>query len=311
MRHGPFGIILSAALIAGLSGCSFLSGGTTGIWNLLSPNSAASNSPKSKGPEVVVEEPSINRPEAIGKVSIRKLSHKQDAPPGGVAGIPLIGPILAVLFGAEALPQDEETAVAETTPAVAPNLKITAPAQPIQPVQQAALRTGPLPALDRRPPRLKVHFVHQGRLRAYASRITIRGTVEDDSGIALVTVNGYTALIQGRSFSKRIRVPVGTQRSVVQALDVHGNASFVQFDIIRRDGRDGRGPIRASDTSLKFGNPETPPLKVQSLRDIQEPGIYMVLMQGTPAMHIIRMPNIDACNKTVEFSENASCTIYR
>ena len=40
-----------------------------------------------------------------------------------------------------------------------------------------------------------------------------------------------------------IAVPVGAQRTVVQALDAHGNAALVQFDIIRR----GVGVVGISD----------------------------------------------------------------
>ncbi len=199
----------------------------------------------------------------------------------GIAAIPVIGPVYAALFGPEPLPEDDEIAV---------------------PLDQI---------VDATPPRLQVHFVEAGRLRAYGPDIMVRGSVRDASRVALVTVNGYAARHTGNGFSRRIRVPVGNHRSVVQALDEHGNAALVQFDIVRRDGRDGGAPRRVGAGSQQRRAFDANPRKISAISDIDVPGTYLILLAGTPAMHAIAMPSLAHCSLAAGYSHGGTCAERR
>lgn len=199
----------------------------------------------------------------------------------GVAAIPVIGPVYTALFGPERLPEDDEIAV---------------------PLAEA---------VDATPPRLVVHFVEAGRLRAYGPDIMVRGTVSDASRVALVTVNGYAARLGGNGFSRRIRVPVGNHRSVVQALDVHGNAALVQFDIVRRDGRDGGAPRQVGAGSLQRRGFGTSPRQIKAISDIDVPGAFLILLAGTPAMHAVAMPSLAHCRLAAGYSNGGTCAERR
>ena len=203
----------------------------------------------------------------------------------GVGGIPVVGAIFAALFRPEPLPEDDEIAV----PLAA--------------------------AIDGTPPRLQVHFVQGGRLRAYGPEILVRGTVSDASRVALVTVNGYAARINGNGFSRRIRVPVDTHRSVVQALDIHGNAALVQFDIVRRVGRDGGAPVRAGAGSQAgsqiWRGRGGIPRQIRSLDDINVPGAFLILLAGTAAMHAVPMPSFAHCRLAASYSQGGTCAERR
>ncbi len=272
MRLRAASIVIVAACALGLPGCAF----ENEEFQTNLADKAAPKRTEAPSPEIVVPAPDKS----------------------GLGGVPVVGPMLAALFGAEALPEDEETAV--------PLAKAGRGAGRIQ---SAALTEGR--AVDRQPPRLDVHFVRNGRLRAYTSRFTVRGTGTDESPVALVTVNGHRARLRGRGFSRRIAVPVGAQRTVVQALDAHGNAALVQFDIIRRGGRDGGAPAPIGPGSTELRAPRSPPRQIRGLGDIEEPGIYMVLWAGTPAMHAVRMPGMAHCLKAAEYSAGGTCTIRR
>ena len=203
----------------------------------------------------------------------------------GVGGIPVVGAIFAALFRPEPLPEDDEIAV----PLAA--------------------------AIDGTPPRLQVHFVQGGRLRAYGPEILVRGTVSDASRVALVTVNGYAARINGNGFSRRIRVPVDTHRSVAQALDIHGNAALVQFDIVRRVGRDGGAPVRAGAGSQAgsqiWRGRGGIPRQIRSLDDINVPGAFLILLAGTAAMHAVPMPSFAHCRLAASYSQGGTCAERR
>jgi hypothetical protein len=199
----------------------------------------------------------------------------------GVAAIPVFGPIYTALFGPEPLPEDDEIAV---------------------PLAEA---------VDATPPRLQVHFVEAGRLRAYGPEIMVRGTASDASRVALVTVNGYAARLNGNGFSRRILVPAGNHRSVVQALDVYGNAALVQFDIVRRDGRDGGAPRRIGAGSLQRLDFSVSPRQIRSLDDIDVPGTFLILLAGTPAMHAVAMPSLSYCRLAAGYSHGGTCAQRR
>jgi len=199
----------------------------------------------------------------------------------GVAAIPVIGPVYAALFGPEPLPEDDEIAVRQEQ------------------------------IVDATPPRLQVHFVEAGRLRAYGPEIMVRGSVSDASRLALVTINGYAARLNGNGFSRRIRVPAGNHRSVVQALDVHGNAALVQFDIVRRDGRDGGVPVRAGAGSLQRRDFGANPRQINAISDIDVPGTYLILLAGTPAMHAVAMPSLSYCRLAASYSHGGTCAERR
>jgi hypothetical protein len=205
-------------------------------------------------------------------------------------------PAFAVLRADVPLPEDDETAV---------------------PLSEARRHPAPAAAtkgglvLDREPPRVQVHFVRGGRLRAHGPEILVRGTVRDASPVALVTVNGYIARLTGRGFARRVPVPMGVHRSVVQALDIHGNAALVPFDIVRRGGRDGGAPVRAGAGSLERGPGAPPPRQIRSLTDIDVPGAYMVLLAGTVAMHALPMPSLAHCQLAAGYSDGGTCTERR
>ncbi len=42
---------------------------------------------------------------------------------------------------------------------------------------------------------------------------------------------------------------------------------------------------------------------------MRRPGVYMVLLPGTPGMHIVPMPSLKDCRQAVEFSLRAAYTV--
>ncbi|MBT3887320.1 MAG: hypothetical protein HOF70_21250 [Rhodospirillaceae bacterium] len=219
----------------------------------------------------------ITKPVAAAVPEPQKIAEKVS----GVAAIPVLGPVYTAIFGPEPLPEDDEIAV---------------------PLDQI---------VDATPPQLIVHFVEAGRLRAYGPDIMVRGTVSDASRVALVTVNGYAARLDGTGFSRRIRVPVGNHRSVVQALDMHGNAALVQFDIVRRDGRDGGAPRRVGAGSLQRRGFGANPRQINAISDIDVPGTFLILLAGTPAMHAVAMPSLAHCRLAAGYSNAGTCAQRR
>lgn len=269
---------LSLAACAGDPG----TGGSVSVWTWLRVLNDAPASDPTPVPEVVAPKATI-------------VEDPDSSFANGLQSLPLIGPMLAVLFGND-LPGDEELAI---------DARAVAPRTPSE----------ALAAADSTPPQLNILYVQNGRLRAYGASIVIRGTVDDETEVAEVTVNGQLASVKDRSFARRVRVPPGESRAVVRAEDRDGNVSFAQFTIQRSNaGQRQTVPrtIGANLTTPEYRLVETYAERpIPRLEDMPESGVYMILLAGTPSAHIIKMPSLDQCREAVEYTDNAACTFHR
>ena len=170
------------------------------------------------------------------------------------------------------------------------------------------------------PPKLNVLYVANGRIRAYAPAIWIRGTVEDDTDGLEVTINGQKAQVKDRSFQRRITVPAGESEVFVRAEDSDGNVTTSRFMLVRSVPGQSlpaarpptarpTGELAASEN--KFTVQSGPDNVPRSIEDVHDAGVYMVLMAGTPSAHFVKMPNLAQCREAVEYTENAACTVHR
>jgi hypothetical protein len=62
-------------------------------------------------------------------------------------------------------------------------------------------------------------------------------------------------------------------------------------------------------SDYKFAETAVPD-RAPRLEDQTDPGVYMVLLAGTPSAHIIRMNSMAQCREAVAYTENAACTFY-
>ena len=169
-------------------------------------------------------------------------------------------------------------------------------------------------ARDSAPPKLNVLYVTNGRIRATGPQIWIRGTVEDDTDGVEVTINGQRAVVKDKSFQRRIAAPPGESNVTVRAKDIDGNVVTNRFVLVRNaPGQSlpaARAPIDITSSDYKMVE-QTANDRIPRIEDIAEPGVYMVLMAGTPTAHFVKMPNLAQCREAVEYSENAACTVHR
>ncbi len=217
--------------------------------------------------------------------------------------MPVIGPLVAV-FSSPVV--DDEFAVdarevtRRSTPATPSNIKPVA-------LPKAGSGVGA-------PPKLNVLYVSNGRIRAYGPQIWIRGTVEDDADGVEVTINGLRASVKERSFQRRVSVPPGESDVVVRAEDADGNIVTSRFVLVRTSAGQSlpaaRPPVDVAAPEYRLV--EQPGLdRIPRIEDIPDPGVYMVLMAGTPSAHFVKMPNLAQCREAVEYTENAACTFHR
>jgi len=198
---------------------------------------------------------------------------------------------------ANLLPQDDEAAIDER--------------QLIKDKRRVIPRTG----VGGTPPRLNVLYVANGRIRAYGSHVIVRGTVDDDGAIAVVTINGRPAQVKERAFSRRLAVPLGETEVVVRAEDDDGNAAETRFTVVRAPAGQRLPPQRP--VQVELSSPEYRYLETAAgvpsprLEDLDEPGVYMILLAGTPSAHFVLMPSLAQCREAVEYTENAACAFHR
>jgi hypothetical protein len=165
------------------------------------------------------------------------------------------------------------------------------------------------------PPKLNVLYVTNRRIRAYGASVIVRGTVDDDGDVVEVTVNGKTATLKDRSFTRRVPAPIGETEVVVRAEDDDGNAAETRFTIVRSVPGQRLAVQRPAQQDL--ASPEYRYLETSAggagprLEDLSEPGVYMILLAGTAAAHFVKMPGLAQCREAVEYTENAVCTFHR
>ena len=165
------------------------------------------------------------------------------------------------------------------------------------------------------PPRLNVLYVINGRIRAYGSAVIVRGTVDDDDGeVVEVTVNGKPAILKDRSFSRRLPVTIGETEVVVRAEDEDGNFTTTRFAVVR--SHPGQRLAVQRPATQELSNPEYRYIAsaipaAPRLEDLREPGVYMILLAGTPSAHFVRMPSLVQCREAAEYTENAACAFHR
>jgi hypothetical protein len=241
--------------------------------------------------------------------------------PSGV-GVPVGGPIAA---NVNRRASDDEFAVdarevtRRPSPTSGPTNGVTssAPNGARPAAQSATLRQPALPRAGSsaaNPPKLNVLYVANGRIRAYGPQIWIRGTVEDDTEGTEVTVNGQKAQVKDKSFQRRVTVPPGETEMTVRAEDIDGNVTTSRFVLVRSGASQSLPAARppADIASPDYRLIEQPGLdRVPRIEDVQDAGVYMVLMAGTPSAHFIKMPNLAQCREAVEYTENAACTFHR
>ncbi|MBT3991097.1 MAG: hypothetical protein HON14_16655 [Rhodospirillaceae bacterium] len=243
-----------------------------------------------------VDDPSLDEIQDVEKPKGTNALHK----------IPLIGPLLAALFSTPPerakppLPGDEELAV--DADKKAPTKKFRVPLHLARLTQEHLLK-------DRQAPVLKVFHVQNGRLHAFSSSVTIRGIAEDASGIAALKINGKPIRLRSRVFAKKINVPMGIHQALIEAEDTAGNIAYFQFKLVRKAARQNAARNRPGRDSIDI-RPVVEAKPAPRLAAMREPGVYMVLMAGSAAAHIVKMPNLKKCREAVQFSNNAACTYH-
>jgi len=212
----------------------------------------------------------------------------------GIRDLPLLGPVVVALLGPGGPTEDSEMAIdAGQAQAAAGQIKDNAGAGA--------------------PPRINLLYVHNGQLHAYGPALVIRGTIDNDAPVVDVSVNGQPAQFSGRGFARRIAVPLGESEVIVRVEDGDGNVALSRFTIMRSSPGQGLASAHVTNDMLlsdykpaSNALPDRPP----RIEDQTEPGIYMVLLAGTPAAHIIKMNSMAQCRDAVAFTENATCTFY-
>jgi hypothetical protein len=208
----------------------------------------------------------------------------------GLRDMPFLGPIVVALLGPGGPVEDSEMAV-DAAASVPPKDGFGAASAP----------------------HINLLYVRNGQLHAYGPALVIRGTVDNEAPIVDISVNGRPAQFSGRGFARRIAVPMGESDGIVRVEDADGNVVTSRFTIVRSSPGQGLAGKRItndmllsdyklSDTSLT----DRPP----RIEDQTEPGIYMVLLAGTPAAHIIKMDSMARCRQAVAYTDNATCTFY-
>ncbi len=281
------GLILLGGLL--LSGCAVgpedSAERNRSFWNLTAIFSTAKESSKETAKEDVTPVDDPSREEA-----------------NDYKDIPLIGRILAAIFSPANLPKDEELAVD------ADDKKAATPKDYRVPVRLTRITEDHLLA-DREAPLLKVFHVTNGRLHAFSSPITIRGLAEDVNGIASLKINGRLVPMRSRVFAKKLHVPFGEHQTLIEAEDNAGNIAYFQFKLVRKSARQNAARLRPGRNSIDI-RPVRKAVPPPRLAAMKEPGVYMVLMAGSAATHIVKMPNLKKCRAAVEFSTNAACTVH-
>jgi len=285
-------LMLSSLLLAGCAvGPNEGSERGRNFWDLASIFSTP------KDEVTAVDDPSLEETEGVDKSAATSLKD-----------IPLIGPLLAALFSTpsqntnENLPEDEELAVDAEQ-------KVTAGRNNFRVPLHLARLTDENLLEDRIAPSLKVFHVKNGRLQAFSSSVTIRGIAEDASGITSLKINGKPIRLNSRIFSKKLNVPMGIHQALVEAEDTAGNVAYFQFKLVRKVARQNATRHRPGRDSIDI-RPIATPRPAPRLAAMREPGVYMVLMAGSTAAHIVKMPNLKKCREAVEFSNNAACTYH-
>ncbi len=208
----------------------------------------------------------------------------------GLRDVPVLGSIVVALLGPGGAEEDSEMAV-----------EAKAPEQPQDNIGAAA------------PPRINMLYVRNGLLRAYGPALVIRGTIDNEAPIVDVSVNGQPAQYVNRGFARRIAVPLGESETVVRVEDADGNVVVQKFVIARSSPGQGLAAARVTNDMItsdyKFTDAAVPE-RAARLEDQTDPGVYMVLLAGTPSAHIIRMNSMAQCREAVAYTENAACTFY-
>jgi hypothetical protein len=97
------------------------------------------------------------------------------------------------------------------------------------------------PTLDSTPPVILVLSpkVSRGvKLTAKDANITVIGKATDASGVAMVTVNGETAVLDANgNFSAEVLLKVGENRIVVAAINIRKNTATETFTLVREAGQ--------------------------------------------------------------------------
>lgn len=164
------------------------------------------------------------------------------------------------------------------------------------------------------PPKLNVLYVANGRIRAYSPYVIVRGTVDDDGTVVEVLINGKPAQLKDRSFSRRVAAPLGETEVVVRAEDEDGNATEARFALVRvPPGQKlvAQRPQPQDSASPEYRYYETASGAAPRLADVGEPGVYMILLAGTPSAHFVKMPSLAQCREAIEYTENAACAFHR
>jgi hypothetical protein len=208
----------------------------------------------------------------------------------GLRDVPVLGSIMVALLGPGGPEQDSEMAVDAKA------------ADPPQDTLGAAA-----------PPRINMLYVRKGVLRAYGPALVIRGTIDNEAPIVDVSVNGQPAQYVNRGFARRIAVPLGESEAMVRVEDADGNVVVQKFLIARSSPGQGLAAARVTSDMIasdyKFAEAAAPE-RAARLEDQTDPGVYMVLLAGTPSAHIIRMNSMAQCREAVAYTENAACTFY-
>ncbi|MEK9678246.1 MAG: hypothetical protein VW169_07640 [Rhodospirillaceae bacterium] len=100
----------------------------------------------------------------------------------------------------------------------------------------------------------------------------------------------------------------------ITAVDRQGNVTRKWMDVERQDDQfaDGRVPIdRESVSAGRFERKKfvRQPDSEDPRQKMRRPGVYMVLLPGTPGMQIVPMPSLKDCRQAVEFSLRAAYTV--
>jgi membrane-associated protease RseP (regulator of RpoE activity) len=128
----------------------------------------------------------------------------------------------------------------------------------IKPEQQSSAKKDEIiSSLDSTPPVILITSpdVFRGvKLTAKDASITVIGTATDASGVATVTVNGETAVLDANgNFSAEVLLKVGENRIVVAATDIRKNSATETFTVVREAGQVAKAKPKATQPAAEIG----------------------------------------------------------
>lgn len=175
-----------------------------------------------------------------------------------------------------------------------------------------AVMASPGYASDKTPPRINVFQMKSGEIKATNRSVVVRGRVTDAGGVRRVVVDGHRVELKEGRFSRRVMLMGGEKQVLIEAVDLAGNEAEVSVAIVqvkktRRVSR-RRAPSDESDESLNDFDTASGPADDETSEGRK--GYFMELMAGGSVVHSTPMPNLEACQKAIEFSPKAKC-IYR